>query len=339
MHFWDFRRSVASIAVLVKFAQLKGLEADKMLAGSGVSSSQLELMHLEVSAGQELRVVQNLIRALGHNGLGFEVGGCYHLSSFGLWGYGLISSATLKDAVKLALRFIQLTFAFSLIGFSENANGGTLTFGEPELDPVLTQFLIERDMAAALNLLHELTAKADGIERIEFRTRKLAFDDYPQKHQPEWPEYPLTFGCARNQILMSSTLLDYPLPQANPMTVAMCEQLCTELIQRRLQTATTSERVRQYLRVPGVGCPDLPTMARMLHLSERTFRRRLSEEGTSYRDICAATRREMALEMLQNKSITMAEIGETLGFSDLSSFSQAFKRWTGLTATQCRKNL
>lgn len=339
MHFWDFRRSVASIGVLVKFAQQKGLEPEQTLQGSGVSATQLGMLHLEVSASQELRVVQNLIQALGRNGLGFEVGGCYHLSSFGLWGYGLISSATLREAVKLALRFIQLTFAFSLIGFSENTSGGTLTFGEPELDPVLTQFLVERDMAAALNLLHELTAKKEGIERIEFRTRQLAFENYPQQLSEHWPAYPLHFGCARNLIHVSSTLLDHTLAQANPMTVAMCEQLCTELIQRRRKTETVSDRVRQYLKVPGVGCPDLPTMARMLHLSERTFRRRLSEEGSNYRDICAVTRREMAIDMLQNGSLTMAEIGEKLGFSDLSSFSQAFKRWTGLTATQCRKAL
>lgn len=79
-------------------------------------------------------------------------------------------------------------------------------------------------------------------------------------------------------------------------------------------------------------------MAKLMNTSERTFKRRLSEEGTSFRSLLMEVRYAMAKELLESHSLSMRDIAERLGFSDASSFSQAFKRWHGCAPQNYQKN-
>ncbi len=71
-------------------------------------------------------------------------------------------------------------------------------------------------------------------------------------------------------------------------------------------------------------------MARLMNTSPRTLKRRLQEEGTTFRALLAQARGAMAETLLGDAGLSLADVAERLGFSDLSSFSQAFKRWYGV---------
>lgn len=76
------------------------------------------------------------------------------------------------------------------------------------------------------------------------------------------------------------------------------------------------------------------SLACSLNIHIRTLNRRLSEYGTSYRRVLEKFKLERALYLLEDSDISMTEIAYRLGFSDLSTFSRAFKRWTGLSPTK-----
>ncbi|WP_259697768.1 helix-turn-helix transcriptional regulator [Pseudomonas protegens] len=78
-------------------------------------------------------------------------------------------------------------------------------------------------------------------------------------------------------------------------------------------------------------------MARLSRTSVRTLKRRLQEEGTSYRQLQSQHRSARALELLGNPALSLTQIAERLGFSDLSSFSQSFKRWFGVAPSAYRQ--
>ncbi len=89
--------------------------------------------------------------------------------------------------------------------------------------------------------------------------------------------------------------------------------------------------VRQYLTATRGSTPfSLEDMARLMNTSPRTLKRRLQEEGTTFRTLLAQARGAMAETLLGDARLSLAEVAERLGFSDLSSFSQAFKRWYGV---------
>jgi len=79
-------------------------------------------------------------------------------------------------------------------------------------------------------------------------------------------------------------------------------------------------------------------VARQLGFAERTLRRRLAEEGTSYDEIASAALASMAASYLLDRQRTIQETAFELGFTDRAAFHRAFKRWTGTTPASFRKS-
>lgn len=337
MSFWDFKRSSASVRLLVEFGQEQGLGISDILARSRLKETDLADPAIELDASQELCVVGNLIRACRQPGLGLEVGMRYNFASYGLWGLGLISSATAGDALALALRFIPLTFAFCRISGGLDGEMCTVTFEAPDVDPAIQRFLVERDVAAAARLMRETMGPDFTLSRFTLK--------HTIQPGASWLEGQLgmregrpAFGASSNSLGFDRKLLNLRLPQANPVTVAMCERACEDLLERRRARLGTGECVRQYLAAAPLNmAPDLPQAARMLGLSDRTLKRRLQDEGTSFRVLLAEVRGHQANGLLADASLSLTDIAERMGFSDLSSFSQTYKRWFGF-APSVRRN-
>lgn len=330
MSFWDFRRSSASVRLLVEFAQERGLDVSRILARSRLTAGDLDDPAIELDAGQELHVIGNLIRACKQPGLGLEVGMRYNFASYGLWGLGLISSATAGDAMAMALRFIPLTFAFCHISGGLDGEMYTVTFEPPDVEPAIQRFLVERDVAAAWRLMKETLGPEFALSRFTLKhtvDRGAGWLEELLRVGGVRPE----FGANSNSLSSDRKLLDLRLPQANPVTMAMCERACEELMERRRTRLGTAECLRQYLATaPLNAMPDLPQAARALGLSDRTLKRRLQDEGISYRMLLAEVRGRQANQLLVDETLSLTQIAERMGFSDLSSFSQAYKRWFGV---------
>ena len=79
-------------------------------------------------------------------------------------------------------------------------------------------------------------------------------------------------------------------------------------------------------------------VAKMLHLSPRQLNRKLSEEDTNFRTLLVECRRELAEQYINDSSLSLTEISYLLGFSEASSFSRAYRRWTGKSPTQAREH-
>lgn len=330
MSFWDFKRSPASVRLLVEFGQERGLDAAAILARSRLAEADLADPAIELEASQELCVVGNLIRACRQPGLGLEVGMRYNFASYGLWGLGLISSATAGDAMALALRFIPLTFAFCRITGHLDGELYTVAFEPPDVEPAIQRFLVERDVAAASRLMREVIGAEFDLSRFTLR--------HTVERGAGWLEGLLRiggvrpeFGAPSNTLSADRRLLSLRLPQANPVTVAMCERACEELMERRRARLGAGEHLRRYLAAAPLGMtPDLAQAARALGLSDRTLKRRLQAEGLSYRMLLAEVRGRQANQLLREGRLSLTQIAERMGFSDLSSFSQAYKRWFGV---------
>lgn len=338
MSFWDFKRGTASVQLLLAFGLERGMSSEALLRGTRLLTESLSDPNVEVLASQELRLIENLLQQLqGPSELGLEVGLRYHLATHGIWGYGLMSSPTVRDAVTLALRFLPLTAAFTPITYHEEGAYGVLSFGEPELDEDLKRFVVARDMAASAMVMQELVGPEFFATRVSLcSTTKPAAKGASvlSRSLGVEPQY----AAKSNVIVFEHAFMDRPLLQANQHTVSMCEQLCNELLERRRARSGTATVVREYLSVPGAVLPNLTAMARLTNTSERTLKRHLKEEGTSFRVMLEEVRRTRVKELLGDQSLSMTTIAERLGFSDASSFSQSFKRWFGVAPNAYRKS-
>ena len=105
---------------------------------------------------------------------------------------------------------------------------------------------------------------------------------------------------------------------------------CDVLMQRNERRRGITALVRTKLFRDSGRFPTLPDVAAELDVHPRTLRRRLAEEGTSFRALLNEARSTVAVDLLRNVGLTVEEVSTRLGYTEVSTFSHAFKRWYGV---------
>lgn len=147
----------------------------------------------------------------------------------------------------------------------------------------------------------------------------------------------IRFGAERDAMHVRSSDLDRPFPGHNPELIEMLTPSLAAALQEITANSTTSEQVKVVLkRRMASGRPDLADIARELGMGERTLQRRITEDGTTYRQLLEEARRELGRQMLGNSGSEIDEIAYLLGYQDTSSFYRAFREWEGVTPNQWR---
>ncbi|MEY4428870.1 MAG: hypothetical protein RLZZ182_1559 [Pseudomonadota bacterium] len=334
---WNFRRGVASTRLLIQLAEELGMSHGELVEGLPLGPDVLDDPRGEVEATTELAVIERMVARLGHvPGLGLIAGSRYRLTTYGIWGYALISSPTLRSAADMALRYLHLTFAFTDITMEEADGFATFTLGDDEVPPHLRRFLVERDAAGIQQITNDLFHRTvHALQSLSFR----------------WPEpadvsaYEAVFGVrprfgqALNRSRLPSAMLDLPLPQAHPATARLCEELCRQLLDERQERSGVSARVRaRLLQMPG-HLPSMEQIAQEWGMTSRTLRRHLLQEGVTFRELLDEVRVALACEMIGRANMGQREVADRLGFNDSSAFIQAFRRWKGVTPSEFRRGL
>lgn len=330
---WDLLRNTSSVHILTRLAEERGIPAAVCLAGTGMEPAAVLDPNSEITARQELTVVRNLLTHCGNvPGLGIEAGGRYHISMYGPWGLALLSSRTLRDAVDVALKYVELAFAFGQVEFEERDGRAHLRFDDHEVPADVRPFLTERVLTGIHTLGRELYSVGIPFDRVAFRHDAPADTS---RHVAAFGVEP-EFGAECNEAVFDAMFLDLPLPQANEWARGTFEQLCRDLLTRRQARTGIAGSVRDLLvRDPGE-IPDQAAVAAELYMSPRTLSRRLNEEGTSFRALLDEIRQMLSEELLDRTDMTTDQVAARLGYAEAASFIRAFRRWKGCPPQEYR---
>ena len=334
-HSDDKLHPVAISQVMLNFAQRHGIDRETCLLGTGIADAALSSGEGLVTRTQEMRLIENLMLALPAVGVGgFELGQQYNLATFGVWGFALRTCKTPRDAAALGVRYLPLSTAYCRIDIFERGDTFGGTFDPDPIPPHLRQFLLERDMATAINLVREITLQGVEFTGIEFTGEPDVAASTVEALCGVTP----TFHARANRILISRTGANQPFPGYDPVLTQMLEQQCRQ----RMDTMGSSGiagKVRQKL-LGGLGLgATLNDMASELALSSRSLRRKLEQEGTSYRDLVEEERRQLALQLLSNTSMKIEEVAAHLAYTDAGGFVRAFRRWQGCSPSEYRADV
>ncbi|WP_084477720.1 AraC family transcriptional regulator [Nocardia jejuensis] len=322
---WATLRSITSAALMADFAAEHGVSTARIIRGTGIRAAQLIDPTAEITAGQELALMRNLVTTLGDApGLGLAVGARHHASGHGVWGFAVLTSPTVGSALEVGVGFGELSASFARITLDRSASDPTIVYDDTAIPPEVRRFHAERDLQATFTVQQDLIPRRLPIRRVEFPFRAepayRVFFDYA-------PDAEIVFGAPLLTIVVDPAALDQPLPQANPHVAAMYERQCAELVQRRRERLGVSGRVREALVHRGGMCGQ-PDIAADLNLSVRTLRRRLADEGTTFRELSEETFGLIAGELLR-AGLTVEQTAARLGYSSASAFTHAFKSWRG----------
>lgn len=327
------RRNNVSVQLLTQFGIDHGMLAGECLAGTGLDWQTLGTPGAEVDAEQELLLIRNLVRHLGHiPGIGIQAGYRYRLSTYGVYGFAMLSCPTFRSALSIAARYLDLTYLFQPLLADFRDDGLHIVANDQDIPDDLRDFIIGRDYAAIAQLERDLLLTPLEVLRAELRTPCPAA---PRPYQELFGVMPL-FGARENRVIKDNSRLDLPRSGDNPEAVRACEEQCRALLANRRARNGLSGAIRgRMLAHPG-RLPDMEQVANALHMTPRTLRRRLNDEGVTFRQLQDELRQALAEELLATGSLTLEEIAERLGYADVSNFSHAFKRWSGVSPGRYR---
>lgn len=329
----SFKHPVAISQVMVNFAAHYGVDAQTCLLGTGITEAQLREADALVAREQEMRLIENLMLALPDvPALGFELGLRYNVATFGIWGFALRTSRNLREAIQYALRYLPLSTAYCQLAiFCDQHEYGT-SVDASTIPHHLQQFLLERDTATAIRLFDELALSGLRVLRLEFQGKPPAHADRIEALSGIAPHY----ECSRNAIVLRRQDVELPLPIYDAHLVRLLEEQCRAQLERRQVGGITGQVRQLLLGAAGLAAP-FEDVASQLAMAPRSLHRRLTEEGTSFRNLVDAERKQLAGQLLENTEMKQEEMAFQLGYGDPTAFARAFRRWFGQSPSEYRK--
>lgn len=256
--------------------------------------------------------------------LGVHLGLQMRVSSHGFLGFAAMTANTVREALELASRFASTRT--SAIGLSLHVEGELASIAIEErtpLPPALRELLVLALVIGVWQLGEKLTGRPlAGLGECAF----------PRPAYPI-PSDRLRFDRPVHRLVFPSRELDLPLVTAD----AAAKKLAADQLEREL--AQLSDGLVGKIRAHLAGRDAPPTiveLARSLKLSPRTLKRRLADHGTTYTALRDAQRRQRALLLLDDRSLSISEVALRLGYTELPNFTRAFRKWTGMTPAAYR---
>ena len=328
----DVPRGTASAQLLLELGQSHGLASQDCLRGTKLDMATVVDALGEITAAQELRLIQNLVGGLERRPtLGLEAGSRYRIDTFGILGFACMSAPRLRDIIDISLRYQDLTFTLALAETTRQPNRTYVTIDVSHLPSEVRRFVSDQALATIWSAISELS-ESPPCPRLELAHESAA--DVPA-YRELFSVEPL-LGQPVPRIGFDNRDLEAPRPRADPTALRLCEQGCRELVARRHSQVGTAGLVRDRLTRAQGTIPTMAVIAADLYVTPRTLRRALLAEGTAFRELDESVRRERAADLLA-AGVPIEQIAKKVGYSSSSAFVHAFKRWHGCAPGAYRK--
>jgi len=260
--------------------------------------------------------------------LGLVSGATLPLGTYGLLDIVAFSCQTLEDAFKRLARYLPILGGFARCRCVVTEENISLEF---DVAPGTSRQAIDLAMSTLVARIRQLVSVRFSPSQITLPYHRSVPMAYYTKALGAHP----TFEGRGASIHATAAWMHRPLVLRDPEVSAVLETLAERRLARSCGT-TLVDRVRRVIFERGGVASSLQRIAVRLQMSPRTLQRKLAEAGTSLRDVEDAARHELALSYLADRRIGLSETALLVGFSDLSAFDRAFKRWTGMTPTRWR---
>ena len=307
-----------------------GLDPAAILTAAGISPELLGAPQARVSSSQYGQLWHLIAETLDDEFFGMDSHRMKH-GSFTLLCHAVVHADTLARALRRALRFFRVVL---------DDIAGELRVEEGVARIVLQdRGAPQRAFAygTLLLMLHGLACWLVGrripIVGADFRCAE-------PRYSGEWRvlfSQNLNFGRDASGIAFSADYLGLANIQNERTMKEFLRSAPANFLVKYKNSASLSARIRRRLReLPPASWPDFEVLAQQFHASAATLRRRLDEEGESFRSIMDGLRRDLAISMLCDTRLSMPDIAVELGFAEASAFHRAFKKWTGIRPGEYR---
>jgi AraC-like DNA-binding protein len=297
-------------------------QRETILEGTGVCATEIDDLQTEISFPQLMRLIGNMNRLYGE---GWFLGApeLWTMACFRPLGVAAVTAPNLGAALDVVVQHLPVGVTQQRLNLQQQSGAALLRH-------IVASAATEGEHRfLAFSVLLGLSTIFEGILGAQKSALSYEFIWSEPPYGADLEKAlggPVRWGAAVNAMIIPRRLLGVSSPLTDPVLHWGAVESLMEA-RRRSMSEGVKERIERLLSQSEFPRVRFDEAARMLGLSQRTLTRRLFEQGVSYRALVDSELRQRARHWLDSGLLAHAEIAERLGFSEMTSFNRACRRW------------
>ncbi|MDP9802268.1 AraC family transcriptional regulator [Acinetobacter calcoaceticus] len=335
--------SISYARLLLEICEKYDISTVTLLENTGLTLLDIKQHDAKMSAHQWSKLVANALQLTGNYRLGIEYGYALRPTAHGSLGFAFLSCVDVETALNLCQHFFCTRIQSFIPNWTFNEklvyiyldDVHPVKLGDEQQSQQLRTFLIESLLFGGIHLLELLIQ--ENLENCEIFLDWCESSDYEEVLNKNTK---IHFNSKRNAIAFPLKYLKHSNPQGDLVAFQQAIQYCEKdksLIVKdatyHLQNSIRMELLHNFNK----NYPSLPEIAKRLNMSERTIKRHLQTQGTSFLQILNEIRFKEAKKLLAKEQYKIQDIATLIGYEESTNFVRAFKKQFGLTPHQYRK--
>jgi AraC-like DNA-binding protein len=318
---------------------------DAIAAAGGNPDEILYAVHLDraafsnpdhfLPASTFAAILNQAAQATNDDCFGLHFGEHFDPKNIGPLVYVVLNSPTIGAGIENVERYLHVYDSSAKWSIALEGDRGFIRFVLMDLDVKGLRQSNEHGMAIVLNTLRMMIGSQWAPLEVRFAHPAPA---QITEHQRIF-RAPVLFGFGANTLVIERSLTEARVPAADgklyPIVKRYLDKALNEIPKEDHLLAALRKAIAEAMREGG---PTLARVAKRIGLSPRTLERRLEERGTRFKKLMDDTRRRFAINYLEDREHTVTEVAFLLGYSEVSAFNRAFKRWTGSAPVEYRRS-
>ena len=319
-----------------EFIRMHGGDVDRIFGEAKLDQKFIGNPTIGVSLKSFCGLFESASKFTQHDNFGLWFGNQFQPSDLGLWGYAAVSSPTVGNALDNLIDLFRHHQQCSMMRLS-HGDRGLYNLEYQIRDPQIMERRQDAELSLGmfLNVIREGAGKNWAPHEIYFEHPR---PEDGKEHESAFGA-PVFFGQKVNAIVFDPSVLKQKMPNSDLKLMALTRHCLESLHTEDAFRQSLTDRIRNLIRMKlPDGYPSLESIADSLYMSASTIQRNLAWEGLSYTDLVEQTRKNLAVMYFKQRNLSLSEIAYLLGYSELSAFSRAFRRWTGNSPREYRGN-
>ena len=325
------------IHALLQLVQHQGVDTAAALSQSNIKQALIDIPGQRYPTEEFAALLSHLINHTNNPKLAITAAKATQPRMLGSLGFIMTTANTLQDAYQMLADYFSLIYEGISLEITYHQQECTLNLKFNDSNPHVIEFFI----ACLLNWPRWLTGRAIPAQCVNFSFK----GDGNLRHYNQLATQ-VNFSQNHNQLIINSQHMSLACLEANPeMHQLHCDYANSLQLQsshKQAIIAQAKHQIRLLIQQPKATdnlAIRREQVAAELNMSLRTFQRKLSALNTSFQQIHDTVRQEICIQLISKPQLNFGQIAYKLGFSNLSAFQKAFKRWMQLSPSQYRNSL
>lgn len=326
--------SLTAATGLIDAIAAGGSDPDAVLSSLGLTRQAISNPMGVIPSSDFARLLEAAAQATRDDCFGLHFAEHYQPKNIGPVTYVVLNSPTFAAGIENVARYLHAHNEAARVTFAVEGDRAYVRHELADLSIEVPRQHNEYSLVVGLNTVRLMAGSRWAPAEVQF-SHPAPVDS--SEHVRVF-RAPVSFGCPTNALVVEREFFDRPVPAADKRLYPILRRYLDRVLEEMPREEGLLVAVRRAIgEAMRDGDPTLAQVAKKVVSSPRTLQRQLKNHGVEFKKLVDDTRHRFSLNYLRDPKHTLTEIAYLLGYSEVSAFNRAFKRWTGSTPSEYRK--